>query len=78
LGSYRFQFTATGSDAQFTLATVKGPLQLEGQGGISEGRTSFHGAASASPEAAETLGGLLNLLGRRIGANRYQLLYDRG
>ncbi|HEY3597382.1 MAG TPA: type II secretion system protein N [Paraburkholderia sp.] len=67
LGSYRVVIQAEGAAATLDLSTVKGALLLNGHGSLSAGATSFHGAASATPEARDNLVGLLNLLGAPTG-----------
>jgi general secretion pathway protein N len=67
LGSYRVLFQAQGASSTLDLTTMKGPLMLSGNGTVSAASTSFHGMASAAPEARDNLAGLLNLLGRPSG-----------
>jgi general secretion pathway protein N len=67
LGSYRVTLQAQGASSTLDLTTLKGPLMLNGSGTVSGASTSFHGAASAAPEARDNLAGLLNLLGRPSG-----------
>ena len=77
LGSYRVVLQAQGAASTLDLSTLKGPLLLSGHGAIAGGVVSFHGEASAAPEARDTLGGLLNLLGRPTGAGTVSLDYTR-
>ena len=65
LGAYRLQFDWQGARAQLTLATLSGPLQMEGQGAIADGRLQFSGLAWAQPRQEQRLAILLNLLGQR-------------
>jgi general secretion pathway protein N len=44
---------------------------------VSGASTSFHGAASAAPEARDNLAGLLNLLGRPSGPGTVALNFMR-
>lgn len=67
LGSYRLDIQG-GDNAQLTLSTLNGDLQLSGQGQWVGSRLRFHGEASASPEREAALSNLLNILGRRQGA----------
>lgn len=76
LGSYQAVIVATGADATLKLTTLKGPLQLSGDGQLSHGSVSFHGVASAEPAAQENLAGLLNLLGPRIAPGQYALIFQ--
>jgi general secretion pathway protein N len=54
------------------LSTTSGALQLTGDGEWSgvgaASKLRFNGAASAAPGAEAALGGLLNIIGRRQGA----------
>ncbi len=65
LGAYRLQFDWQGARAQLTLATLSGPLQMEGQGAIANGRLQFSGLAWAQPGQEQRLASLLALLGQR-------------
>lgn len=67
LGSYRVG-VAGGEQAVLTLATQRGALQLTGQGRWTAGRLRFEGEARATPEHAQELSNLLNIIGRRDGA----------
>ena len=64
LGAYRLQFDWQGSRARLTLSTLSGPLQMEGQGAIVNGRLQFSGEAWAQPGQEQKLSILLNLLGQ--------------
>ncbi|MFL9993337.1 type II secretion system protein N (GspN) [Burkholderia sp. GAS332] len=75
LGSYRLQFQAQGASSTLDLTTLKGPLMLTGNGSVSSASTSFHGSASAAPEARDNLAGLLNLLGRPSGPDTVALTF---
>lgn len=84
LGSYRLRVTGSpaaavdGTDAgaaaevapRLELRTLSGALLLDGQGlwSGSDGRLRFQGSAAAAPGAEAALGGLLNIIGRRQGA----------
>lgn len=65
LGAYRLQFDWQGERAQLTLATLSGPLQMEGSGAIVNGHLRFSGQAWAQPGQEQRLAILLNLLGQR-------------
>ncbi|MEA3088488.1 MAG: ral secretion pathway protein [Paraburkholderia sp.] len=75
LGSYRLLFQAQGASSTLDLTTLKGPLMLTGNGNVSSVSTSFHGTASAAPEARDNLAGLLNLLGRPSGPDTVALTF---
>ncbi|WP_144143858.1 type II secretion system protein N [Paraburkholderia sp. BCC1884] len=75
LGSYRLMFQAEGASSTLNLTTLKGPLMLSGNGTVSAAMTSFHGSASAAPEARDNLAGLLNLLGRPSGPDTVALAF---
>jgi general secretion pathway protein N len=75
LGSYRVLFQAQGASSTLDLTTMKGPLMLSGNGTVSAASTSFHGVASAAPEARDNLAGLLNLLGRPTGPGMVALTF---
>lgn len=75
LGSYRLLFQAQGVSSTLDLTTLKGPLMLTGNGSVSPASTSFHGTASAAPEARDNLAGLLNLLGRPSGLDTVALTF---
>jgi general secretion pathway protein N len=77
LGSYRVVFQAEGAVGTVELATLKGPLLLSGNGTVSAANTSFQGAASAAPQARESLAGLLNLLGPHTGPDSVGLVFAR-
>jgi general secretion pathway protein N len=67
LGNYRLTTSGNGTGAEATLTTLKGPLLLEGQGRLENGRLRFSGSASAQPEMSANLIGLIGVLGRRVG-----------
>lgn len=69
LGSYAMAFDWHGQQAQLTLRSIKGPLLLDGTGGLEKGRLRFSGKAQAAEGYEEKLASLLNLLGqrRRVG-----------
>ncbi|HZZ10945.1 MAG TPA: type II secretion system protein N [Paraburkholderia sp.] len=75
LGSYRVLIQAQGASSTLDLTTFKGPLMLSGSGTVSATSTSFHGTASATPEARDNLAGLLNLLGRPSGPDTVTLAF---
>ena len=67
LGSYRLTLQG-GDNTTLDLATLRGGLQLSGQGRWVGSRLRFEGKALAAPEREEALSNLLNIIGRRNGA----------
>lgn len=67
LGSYRLTLQG-GDNTTLDLATLRGSLQLSGQGRWVGSRLRFEGKAQAAPEREEALSNLLNIIGRRNGA----------
>jgi general secretion pathway protein N len=76
LGGYEISANIGQDGMNWTLSTTSGPLLLKGQGELSNKGSNkgmyFSGEASASPEAQESLIGLLSLLGKKEG-DRYRL-----
>jgi general secretion pathway protein N len=71
LGSYRLQLQGDPTNkgpARITLGTVDGGLQLHGSGEWGGGRLHFRGQAQAAPGSEAALNNLLNIIGRRQGA----------
>lgn len=72
LGSFRLELRANGdgpTPCSLNLSTLRGPLQLRGQGSCAMGRGSFSGQAHAEPGYEAALANFLNLIGRRDGAH---------
>ena len=67
MGSYRLTLSG-GATPGLQLVTLKGALQLSGQGQWVGNRLRFVGEASAAPESLAALSNLLNIIGRRDGA----------
>jgi len=68
MGSYRM--TLLGGDTPtLNLDTLEGSLNLSGRGQWVGSRLRFSGTASAAPDREEALANLLNIIGRRSGAN---------
>lgn len=65
LGAYSMTLDWRGRQADVKLATLKGPLLLDGTGALADGRLQFSGTASAAAGHEEGLANLLNLLGQR-------------
>lgn len=71
LGSYRLELggdPANAGQAQLTLLTTEGALQLSGQGTLGAGGLRFRGEARAAEADQAALTNLLNIIGRRDGA----------
>lgn len=68
LGSYRVEVQAGANDqANLSLATLSGGLQLQGNGQWVGGRLRFRGDAQAAPGNETALANLLSIIGRREG-----------
>jgi len=67
LGSYRLDIQG-GDITQLSLRTVRGSLQLSGEGQWANGHLHFEGEARAEAGSEEALSNLLNIIGRRDGA----------
>lgn len=65
LGSYALAFQWKGESAELVLNTSRGPMMLEGNGALLQGRFQFSGKAYAETGQEEKMASLLNLLGRR-------------
>ena len=78
LGGYEISANIGQDSLNWTLSTTSGPLLLKGQGEFSSQGSNkgmhFSGEASASPEAQESLIGLLSLLGKKEG-DSYRLKF---
>jgi general secretion pathway protein N len=66
LGAYEISANIGDEGLNWNLSTTSGPLLLRGQGDMKSG-LHFVGEASASPEAQDSLVGLLALLGKKEG-----------
>jgi general secretion pathway protein N len=67
MGSYRITLNG-GSTSTLQLVTLEGALQLAGSGQWVGSRLRFSGTASAAPNREAALANLLNIIGRRSGA----------
>ena len=67
IGSYRLRVTGRGDGPALELATLSGPLQLQGRGKIEGSRIRFNGTAGAEADMRPALDGLLGVLGMRSG-----------
>lgn len=66
IGSYHIVLTG-GAQPQLALATLRGALQLSGQGRWEQQQFRFEGQGSAAPESAAALTNVLTLMGERRG-----------
>lgn len=73
LGSYRLHLELNGGSANLTLATLRGPLLLDGHGSASPANFNFDGTARAAPGFADGLAGFLAILGTPRGNGIYTL-----
>jgi general secretion pathway protein N len=73
LGAYEISANIGDDGLNWSLSTTSGPLLLRGQGDTKLG-VHFEGDASASPEAQDSLMGLLALLGKKEG-DSYRLKF---
>jgi len=67
LGTYRVRLKGTGGVPTIDLATLAGPLRMQGKGTMEGSRIRFNGIATAEPAMQGALNGLLGLLGMRSG-----------
>ncbi|TFW06585.1 type II secretion system protein N [Oxalobacteraceae bacterium OM1] len=65
LGAYELIMDWRGRTAQLSLKTLRGPMLLQGNGAIENGRFRFSGTAEAEAGQEDRLANLLNLLGQR-------------
>lgn len=68
LGSYELGVTLSSSGSNWEVHTISGPLLIRGKGRLDHQQLHFSGDVSASPEAEESLVGLMSLLGKRNGS----------
>lgn len=67
LGTYRLRLRGNGGTSTIDLATLAGPLQMQGKGTVEGTHIRFNGVATAEPAMQGALNGLLGLLGMRSG-----------
>ena len=67
LGNFRVAVLGKGARAELRVTTLKGPLQIMGEGSMENGTIRFSGTAEAEPEMRAALAGLIGLMGRRSG-----------
>jgi general secretion pathway protein N len=74
LGDYEMRVEAKGTDAVATLKTLRGPLQLSGQGSWGNGRAPvFATVAEVPAELREQLAPFLRLIAVERGEGRFEL-----
>lgn len=67
LGSYEIKLNLSGQSSPWTLATIDGPLLLNGSGELGSKGLHFSGQASAALRYQDSLRGLLSLMGQKNG-----------
>jgi general secretion pathway protein N len=76
LGDYEMRVEAKGTEGLATLQTLKGPLQLRGQGSWGNGRApTFVAVAEVPAELREQLAPFLRLIAVERGAGRFDLRF---
>jgi len=74
LGDYELRWEMQGRQGRTTLRTLKGPLQLSGQGSWTIGRApAFAATADAPPEIRQQLAPLLRMIAVERGAGHFVL-----
>ena len=74
LGDYEVRLEGEGAVARLTLLTLKGPLQLDGQGSwLSGRRPAFRATAQVPPELRQRLAPFLRLIAVERGAGHFAL-----
>jgi len=74
LGDYELLWEGQGPQGRATLRTLKGPLQLRGQGSWTIGRPpAFAATADAPPEIRQQLAPLLRMIAVERGAGHFVL-----
>jgi hypothetical protein len=74
LGDYELRWKMQGPQGRATLRTLKGPLQLRGQGSWTVGRAPvFAATADAPPEIRGQLAPLLRMIAVERGAGHFEL-----
>lgn len=68
LGSYELGVALLPNGGNWDVRTISGPLIITGGGVLDRQQLHFSGNVSASPEAEESLVGLMSLLGKRNGS----------
>lgn len=74
LGDYELRWDGQGRQGRMTLRTLKGPLQLRGQGSWSLGRPpAFAASADAAPEIRQQIAPLLRMIAVERGTGHFEL-----
>jgi general secretion pathway protein N len=74
LGDYELRWEGQGQEGRATLHTLKGPLELRGQGSWASGRAPvFVGTADVPPEFQQQLAPLLRLIAVERGEGHFEL-----
>ncbi|MGA7983848.1 MAG: type II secretion system protein N, partial [Burkholderiales bacterium] len=74
LGDYELSWEGQGPQGHATLRTLKGPLQLRGQGSWAVGRAPvFAATADAPPEIRQQLAPLLRMIAVERGEGHFEL-----
>ena len=74
LGDYELRFEGDGAAVRASLRTVRGPLQLDGQGSwTSGGNPAFRGTARIPPEHLQQLAPLMRMIAVERGEGNFEL-----
>ena len=74
LGDYELRLNGQGRQGRMTLRTLKGPLQLRGQGSWAVGRAPvFAATADAAPEIRQQIAPLLRMIAVERGTGHFEL-----
>ena len=75
LGDYELRLDGDGAALRASLRTLRGPLQLSGQGSWARGRNPiFQGSARVAPPQQQRLAPLLRMIAVERGAGRFDLI----
>lgn len=75
LGDYELRLQGDGAAVRASLRTLKGPLQLDGQGSWASGRNpAFQGSARVAPPQYQQLAPLLRMIAVERSEGRFELL----
>ena len=75
LGDYELRLQGDGSSLRASLRTLRGPLQLDGQGSWARGRNPiFQGTARVAPAQQQQLDPLLRMIAVERSAGRFDLI----
>lgn len=77
LGDYELRLEGDGAAVRASLRTLKGPLQLDGQGTWAAGRNPvFRGNARVPPQQQQQLAPLLRMIAVERGEGRFELILN--